>query len=94
MSAFSQSEIDAFDKLVRARHSVRGFLDQPVPEATLQQIFETARWSPSGTNVQPWHVCVASGATRDRLRDGFLARIERGDPIRTGNRMCRGRQGG
>ena len=49
----------------------------------MQQIFETARWSPSGTNVQPWQVCVASGAACDALRQGFLERIERGDPIHT-----------
>ena len=83
MSEFSAEDITLFDKLVRTRRSVRGFLDKPVPAEVLAEIFETARWSPSGTNVQPWHVCVASGATRDHLRQGFLERIERGDPIVT-----------
>ena len=83
MSEFSQEHIEQFDQLVRARRSVRGFLDKPVPEDVMAQIFETARWSPSGTNVQPWHVCVASGKTRDHLREGFLERIARGDDIVT-----------
>ena len=83
MSGFSPDDVTSFDTLVRARKSVRGFQDRPVPHDVLQQIFETARWSPSGTNVQPWHVCVASGATRDRLRDGFLERIANDEPIKT-----------
>lgn len=83
MSGFSPEDVTSFDNLVRARKSVRGFQDRPVPDDVLQQIFETARWSPSGTNVQPWHVCVASGATRDRLRDGFLERIANDEPIKT-----------
>jgi len=83
MSGFSPDDVTSFDTLVRARKSVRGFQDRPVPDEVLQQIFETARWSPSGTNVQPWHVCVASGATRDRLRDGFLERIANDEPIKT-----------
>ena len=83
MSGFSPDDVTSFDTLVRARKSVRGFQDRPVPDDVLQQIFETARWSPSGTNVQPWHVCVASGATRDRLRDGFLERIANDEPIKT-----------
>jgi len=83
MSGFSPDEVASFDNLVRTRKSVRGFQDRPVPDDVLQQIFETARWSPSCTNVHPWHVCVASGATRDRLRDGFLERIANGEPIKT-----------
>lgn len=81
--AFSNADIENFERLVRARRSVRGFLDKAVPQDLIQRIFETARWSPSGTNVQPWHILVASGGTRNRLRDGFLERVQRGDPIRT-----------
>jgi len=71
-----------FDALVHARRSVRGFLDTPISPELMQQVFETARWSPSGTNVQPWHICVASGATRDRMRAEMLAAVERGDEAR------------
>jgi len=68
------SEAVVFDQVVRARRSVRGFTDERVPESTLQQIFETASWAPSGTNVQPWQVYVASGEVRDRFREAFLER--------------------
>lgn len=73
---FTESDASQFDHLVRSRKSTRGFLPDRVPDDLLQKIFETARWSPSGTNVQPWHICVASGAVRDTIRTGFLARAD------------------
>ena len=76
MTAFSADDISLFERLVRTRRSVRGFLPDRVPDALMQKIFETARWSPSGTNVQPWHICVASGEVRDQLRAEFLRRAE------------------
>ncbi len=75
--------VEVFNQLVRERRSVRGFTEKPVPEETLKAIFETARWAPSGTNVQPWHVYVASGDLCDRLRQGFLARFDTSEPVRT-----------
>ena len=76
-------KIDNFASLVRERRSVRGFLDKRVPEDILRAVFGTARWSPSGTNVQPWHVCVASGEVCDRLRQGFLERFDAGVKLQT-----------
>ena len=58
----------SLEEAVRSRRSVRGFLNQPVPQDVLNKIFDIARWSPSGTNMQPWQTFVASGALRDRLR--------------------------
>lgn len=99
---FSADEIGVFDQVVKTRRSVRGFLDKRVPEDVMQAIFETARWAPSGTNVQPWHTCVASGAVRDELRLAFLDRKanqvrpvhdhkgdgKMGDPWRERKRAC------
>ena len=59
---------------IRNRHSVRGFLPDPVPQALMNKVFELAQWSPSGTNIQPWQVYVASGGTRDALRAEFIHR--------------------
>jgi len=96
------SEI-SLENAVRSRRSVRGFLATPVSEATLNKVFNLARWSPSGTNIQPWQVCVASGATRDVLRREFMQRVRDGiasnpdhvdikgrlgDPWRTRRRDC------
>lgn len=52
---------------VKTRISTRAFLDTPVSEADIREILNTARWSPSGGNLQPWRVHVVTGAGRDRL---------------------------
>ncbi len=75
--------LDTLEDLVKGRNSVRGFRPDRVPQAVIDRIFEIARWSPSGTNVQPWHVCVASGEVCRTLRDGFLARFDAGEKIKT-----------
>jgi nitroreductase len=41
--------------------SCRAFLDQPVSAETLREILDTARQSPSGGNLQPWHVYALTG---------------------------------
>jgi hypothetical protein len=53
---------------VRARRSVRGYLDKQVPQEVLNRIFEIAQLSPSNCNVQPWKVYIASGELKDRLK--------------------------
>ena len=62
----------SLEKAVMSRHSVRGFLQKKVSQELLNKVFDIARWSPSGTNMQPWQVCVASGATRDFLRGKMM----------------------
>ncbi len=54
-----------FDRLVRARRSVRGYLPDPVDPAVIEAAFAAALWAPSNCNVQPWAVHLVSGA---RLR--------------------------
>jgi nitroreductase len=52
---------------VKARISARAFLEKPVPEALVRDILETAKFAPSGGNLQPWRVHVVTGAARARL---------------------------
>ena len=47
---------------IETRMSCRAFRNTPVPEATVNAILETARRSPSGGNLQPWHVHVLTDA--------------------------------
>ena len=62
----------ALEDAILTRRSVRGYLDKPVPEDDLQKVFQLAQHAPSNCNVQPWRVFVASGASRDRVRDAMV----------------------
>jgi nitroreductase len=70
------------DEAIRRRRSVRGFLPDQVPEATLRDVFELAQWSPSNCNVQPWTPHVVSGAALKQLRDALVTAGMRDEPIK------------
>jgi nitroreductase len=46
---------------IQSRMSCRAFLPTPVPGSTVRSILETARRTPSGGNLQPWHVYALAG---------------------------------
>ncbi len=68
----SSSNISVTDALV-GRTSIRAFLDTPVGEPELRSILEAARWSPSGGNLQPWHVYALSGASMAEFKAAVQA---------------------
>ena len=61
------------DQAITSRRSVRAFLNRPVPRETVSEILRVAARAPSGTNMQPWKVYVATGETLDRVIEGALA---------------------
>ena len=63
----------SFAEAVRARHSVRAFRPDPLPDAVIRAVLEDAQQSPSNCNTQPWIVHVVSGAKRDALSQALLA---------------------
>jgi nitroreductase len=67
------------DEAIETRRSVRGFLPDPVPEATVRHILEVAARAPSGTNIQPWQVYVVAGEARDRVVSEVLAARDRNE---------------
>jgi nitroreductase len=58
--------MDVFEAMA-TRRSVRGFLPDPVPRATLEAILAIAARAPSGSNIQPWKVRVTQGEEKRRL---------------------------
>lgn len=63
---------DEYESLLarlRARRSIREFLDLPVAREDLARLFEAARWAPSNHNRQPWRFLVLE----DRARIAALA---------------------
>ncbi len=73
-----ESQNMTFEKTLKTRRSVRGFLDKPVPQEVITQAFELAQLSPSNSNIQPWQVFVASGITRDAIRELLIAQFNHG----------------
>ncbi len=63
---------------IRQRHSVRAFWDRPVARETVAEILEIAARSPSGGNLQPWHVDVVAGSALDELKQVVRERLASG----------------
>lgn len=58
---------------LRTTGSIRDFTDQPVDDAVLTRVLDTARFAPSGANAQAWRVVVLKDRDiRRRLRDLYL----------------------
>ena len=57
---------------IRARRSVRGFLDKSVPKDVLSRIFGEAQRAASWCNIQPWRVWLVSGDVRVRVVDAMV----------------------
>jgi nitroreductase len=55
------------------RYSVRAFLPQEVPRATIEHVLNVAQRTASWCNSQPWQVLIASGAAKERFRKSIYA---------------------
>ena len=56
---------------LEARHSVRAFLPEPIPEATLRRVLAAAQHAPSWCNIQSWQVWLTSGDTTKKLTEAL-----------------------
>jgi coenzyme F420-0:L-glutamate ligase / coenzyme F420-1:gamma-L-glutamate ligase len=86
---------------MRARRSVRRYLEQPVRRAALERVLAAAAWAPSAHNRQPWRFSVLTHSDdkqrlahamgerlrADRLRDGDDIRVIDGDVARSRARI-------
>ncbi len=68
------------DQVMRDRRSIRGFTDQPVSRALLDEIIGLANRAPSSMNTQPWHLHVLTGAPLEAVRKGNSERMLNGTP--------------
>lgn len=66
------------ERLILSRRSVRSFRPDPVPRETLEAALALASAAPSNSNMQPWHVEIVSGETRDRLSAALVAAMAEG----------------
>ncbi len=53
---------------IKRRHSVRDFVDRPVPREIIETCIRAAGTAPSGANHQPWHfVCIQDPAVKQKI---------------------------
>jgi nitroreductase len=79
VEAITSTAVNVRDALL-SRHSCRSFTQRPVEAATLRELLDTARFAPSGGNLQPWMVHVLSGESMLRFRARLTPRL-RADPL-------------
>jgi nitroreductase len=63
---------------IRTRRSIRKFRNEPVPKDILLKVIDTAKWSPSYKNSQPWEIIVLSGETKEALSMMLRGLVEKG----------------
>jgi len=69
------------EEAIVGRQCTREFQnDKPVPQETIERILKIAGRTPSGSNIQPWKVWVATGAARDAITEACHKRHMAGDP--------------
>ncbi len=61
---------------LRTRRSIRRFKPDPVPAAVIERILETATYTPSAHNKQPWRFAVVTDlSAKTRLAEAIRARF-------------------
>jgi len=66
---------------IKGRRSIRKFKPQDVPKNLITEILETARWSPSWGNTQPWDLYVLTGKILAKFKEMNLKQTLAGAEI-------------
>lgn len=71
-------------ELIRSRRSISDFTDQPIPEGLIEELLETAVWSPNHHLTEPWRFIYITGDGKRRYaeirRDMALENSKTSDP--------------
>ncbi len=52
---------------IKARKTIRNFLDTPVEDALIEELLTKAARAPSGGNLQPWRIYILNGEVTKRF---------------------------
>lgn len=61
---------------IKTRMSIRKFKPDSVPLEILKNVIDTAKWSPSYKNTQPWEVVIISGKKKEALSKLLVELLE------------------
>lgn len=83
--SYEADDREAVDRVITKRFASRAFSKRPVSKQIVEEIFDVARYAPSGANIQPWRVYVLAGEEKDRISSAILkAHQEAPDQHRSG----------
>lgn len=61
---------------IKGRRSIRAFKESPIPDETVRQLIDAARWAPSAGNIQPWEfIIVKKPEVKHRLAEAALGQF-------------------
>jgi nitroreductase len=66
---------------IKARKSIRGYKNNPVPREILRKILEAATRAPSADNSQPWEITVITGKILKDIAAANVEALNSGRPI-------------
>ncbi len=71
-------EMEAFEKMIKGRRSIRKWKSDEVPDEMLKKAVELATWAPNGGNYQGWHfVVVKNRETIQKMADAVQSVADR-----------------
>lgn len=76
INEFKTNTAEFIHQVVRERRSIRRFEDRAVPRSLLERILNSALWSPSAHNRQPWRfVVITTYAVKQQLANAMSERL-------------------
>jgi nitroreductase len=63
---------------IKNRRSIRKFKPAPVSRDILMEVINTAKWSPSYKNSQPWEAIILSGSRKEALSKTLTDLLDKG----------------
>ncbi|NOY98164.1 MAG: hypothetical protein GXP40_03030 [Chloroflexi bacterium] len=62
------TDVQSLHRFLQSRRSIRRFKADPVPESVVERILETATFSPSAHNLQPWRFAlIQTSSAKEKL---------------------------
>lgn len=70
MTTQTTTETLSVKEAIVSRHSIRNFVQEPIPEEDMTKIFELVRLSPSAWNLQPWRFHIVTDSNlKEKLKE-------------------------
>jgi nitroreductase len=57
--------------VIQSRRTIKQFRSDPIPEETLWQILDAARWAPNHRLTEPWRIAIIGTQSREALADAL-----------------------